>query len=88
VREQVSQRQQILHSKARPPAAQAEVGIGGNNVRPIDRHGSQPSVGMLEGDAILSPERLGDYKPKALAPERMKRMRDPNLRWISGTSGS
>jgi len=39
---------------------------------------------VLEGDALLAPERLGDYEPEGLAPERMKRMRDPNLRRISG----
>ena len=40
---------------------------------------------MLEGDSILSPELLGDDEPKRLAPEGMKRVRDQNLRRISGT---
>jgi hypothetical protein len=43
---------------------------------------------MLEGDSILSPERLGDDEPERLAAERMKRVRDLDQRWISGAGCS
>jgi hypothetical protein len=43
---------------------------------------------MLEGDAILSPERLGDDEPEGLAPKRVKRVGDPNLRRIGQITGS
>ena len=82
-RHQIGERQEVLYPEAGPPAAEAEVGIGRHEIRPIDRHGAQAAVGVLEGDAILSPELLGDDEPERLPPEGMKRVRDPNLRWIS-----
>ena len=51
----------------------------------MDGHGAQAAVGVLEGDAIFSPELLGDDEPERLAPEGMKRVRDQNLRRLSGT---
>jgi hypothetical protein len=39
---------------------------------------------MLEGDALLPPERLGDDEPERLTAEGMERVRDPNLRSITG----
>jgi len=39
---------------------------------------------VLEGDTILAPELLGDDEPERLAPEWMKRVRDQNLRRITG----
>jgi hypothetical protein len=87
-RHDVSQNQQILHAKVRPPAADAEVRIGGHDIGPIEWHRARPSIGMLEGHAILSPERLGDDEPKGVTPEGMKRVRDANQRRISQISGS
>jgi hypothetical protein len=43
---------------------------------------------VLEGDAILTPEGLGDYEPERLTSEGMERVRDPNLRQISGINSS
>ena len=43
---------------------------------------------MLEGDAVLAPEGLGDNETERLPPQGMERMRDQNLRWITGTGGS
>jgi len=43
---------------------------------------------VLEGDAILSPELLGDDEPERLTAEGMKGMRDPNLRRIGGIACS
>jgi hypothetical protein len=67
---------------------EAEAGIGRHQICPIDRHGAQPAVGVLEGDAILSPEGLGDDEPERLVPEGMERVCDQNLRRISSTAGS
>ena len=55
-RHEVGERQEILHAKGGPPAADAEAGLGGHEIRPLDGHGTQAAVGVLEGDAILSPE--------------------------------
>jgi hypothetical protein len=87
-RYQIGECHQVRDSEAGPPAGNAEVGVGRHPIRPIDRHGAQPTVGVLERDAILSPERLGDDEPERLPPEGVKRVRDPNLRWIGGIGGS
>jgi hypothetical protein len=89
-RHQVGECEEVCDPEAGPPAGDAQVGIGWHAIRPIDRHGAQPPIGVLERDAILSPERLGDDEPERLPPEGMKRMRDPNLnlRWIGGIGGS
>ena len=55
-RHEVGERQEILNAKGGPPAADAEVGVGGHEIRPIDGHGAQAPAGVLEGDAILSPK--------------------------------
>ena len=87
-RHQRGERHEILHPKARPPAADADVRISGHAVCPVDRHRAQAPVGMLEGDSILSPELLRDDERERLAPEGMKWVRDQNLRRISGTGCS
>src|SRR5206468_10817061 len=57
-RHQFDERHKILHPKARPPSADADVGISGNAIRPIDGHRAQAAGGVLEGDSILSPKLL------------------------------
>jgi hypothetical protein len=42
---------------------------------------------MLERDAALTPELLGDDKPERPTSEGMERVRDSNQRWISSTGG-
>jgi hypothetical protein len=82
-RHQLGERYEVLHPKARPPAADAHVGIDRNEIRPIDGHGAQAAVGVLEGHSILSPELLGDDERKRQAPKGMERVGDLNLRRIS-----
>jgi hypothetical protein len=41
---------------------------------------------MLERDPILAPQLLRHHEPKRSATKRMKRMCDPNLLQITGTS--
>jgi hypothetical protein len=59
-RHQLGERHEILNPKARPPAADTDVGISETAIRPIDPHRAQAAIGMLEGDSILSPELLGN----------------------------
>jgi hypothetical protein len=42
---------------------------------------------MLDGDAVLTPELLGDDEPERPTSEGMERVRDSNQRWISATDG-
>jgi hypothetical protein len=77
---QLGQRQEVLHAKARPPAADAEVGIGGHEIRPVHGHRVQAPDGMLERDPVLAPQRLGDDEPERPPPKGMERMGNPNLR--------
>jgi hypothetical protein len=87
-RHQLGQRHEVLHAKAGPPAPDAYVRIGRHEIRPRGGHGAQAATGVLEGDSILSPELLGDDEGKRLALEGMKRVRDQNLRRITGTGCS
>lgn len=75
-RHQLGQRDEVLHAKAGPAAPDAHVRIGRHEIGPRDGHGAHAAIGVLEGDAILSPQLLGDDERECLAPERMKRVRD------------
>jgi hypothetical protein len=79
-----SEHQEIADAKVRTPASEAQVRIGRFAISPADGHGAERAVGMLEGDTLLTPERLAHHEPEALAPQRMKRMRDANPVLISG----
>jgi len=57
-------------------------------VRPADGHRAEGPVGVLEGDAVLAPELLGDHKREGLPLQGMEGMGDPNQRWINGTGCS
>ncbi len=81
--DQRSEHQEIADAKVRTPASEAQVRIGRLAIRPADGHGAERAVGLLEGDTLLTPERLAYHEPEALPPQRMKRMRDANPALIS-----
>jgi len=78
------QRQEILHAKARPAPTDLEVGVGRLVICPAHGYRHEPSVGLLDGDAVLAPEPLGDDEREGLAAEGMKRVGDPNQWRING----
>lgn len=82
---QVGQHEQIPDAEARAPVPEAQVWIRGHHIGPSHGHGAEGAIRVLERDAVLAPELLGDDEPEGLAPQRVERMDDPNQRWIKGT---
>jgi hypothetical protein len=81
----VHQREQVFDAKAGASLADAQVGIGGNNIGPSHRHRAESTIRMLEGDPLFAPQLLGDDEPERVTPERMEGMNNPNLLLIRPT---
>ena len=76
--DQRRQGQEILHAKARPAPTDLEVRVGRLVIRPAHGDCNEPSVRLLDGDAVLAPEPLGDDEREGLAAVGVKRVGDPN----------
>jgi len=55
-RQEIRERQQVFHPKARAAAREAHVRVGRQHVGPAERYGIGGAVGELEGDPLLPPE--------------------------------
>ncbi len=80
---EVREHEQILHTKSRPPASDAEVRISEYHVRPAHRHRAEEALGVFEGHPLLAPQLLGDDEPERSPVQRVKGMSDQNLLAIS-----
>lgn len=82
-RHQIGEGQEVFHPEARASTAHAEVRIGRNEIGPTDGHRAPASIGVGDGDAILTPELLGDYERERLPSQRVERVGDADVWWIN-----
>ena len=81
---EISEREQIVHTKVRPAAPDGEDRIRRQPISPPNRERSESPVRPLHGDARFAPQLLDDDQWQPGAAERMEGMRDLNEWWIDG----